>query len=268
MPARIIAEFLTGHNLRKMFSHLCNNASGQVQPCQPSNLAYANAALPTEQPAISQVTDPISDTAVMMMMCPVQLILTEVGVALFKDRPTSLYPFSHMDANQRYFVEEVVRDCLMHCDITTRSFSSARDLDLPYYHLHHHAVVQMGGGCILYTHALHPAEALEKPPPAAAKKKRLLSLQENQPAAGTHLRLRAEDVLKSMCDCIFASTKYGDANVRLAICSILLQRIVGMCGSGVVSREDQRAMHQYCEDSVKEWRARDAAAAAEAPKSI
>ena len=43
-------------------------------------------------------TDPISDTAVMMMMCPIQLILTEVGVALFKDRPTSLYPFTHMNA--------------------------------------------------------------------------------------------------------------------------------------------------------------------------
>lgn len=61
MPARIIAEFLTGSNLRKMFSHLCNSASGQV-------------------------TDPISDTAVMMLTCPVQLILTEVGVALFKVR--------------------------------------------------------------------------------------------------------------------------------------------------------------------------------------
>lgn len=31
MPARIVAEFLTGAKLRKMFSHLCNNASGQVQ---------------------------------------------------------------------------------------------------------------------------------------------------------------------------------------------------------------------------------------------
>ena len=59
MPSRIVAEFLTGPNLRKIFSHLCNNASGLV-------------------------TDPISDTAVMMLTCPVQLILTEVGVALFK----------------------------------------------------------------------------------------------------------------------------------------------------------------------------------------
>lgn len=31
MPARIVEEFLTGDKLRRMFSHLCNNASGQVR---------------------------------------------------------------------------------------------------------------------------------------------------------------------------------------------------------------------------------------------
>ena len=78
MPARIIAEFLTGKNLRKMFSHLCNNASGQV-------------------------TDPISDTVVMMLTCPVQLILTEVGVSLFKVSKSFFFSFLIFSCTKIFF---------------------------------------------------------------------------------------------------------------------------------------------------------------------
>lgn len=248
MPARIIAEFLTGRNLRKVFSHLCNNASGQV-------------------------TDPISDTAIMMLTCPVQLILTEVGVALFKDRPTSLFPFTRMDSAQRYFVEEIVRDCLNHCNVASSLATKEREEEkeedgLPFYRMHHHAVVQMGGGCILYMHERHPAQDLfdtqhqHESSGSRTKKRRKTQLQLQQhpseePSSNSSGRLKAEDVLKSMCDCIFASTKYGDADVRLAICSILLQRIMGMCGGGTVSREEQRAVHAYCEETAKEWRAKE-----------
>lgn len=205
-----------------------------------------------------QVTDPISDTAIMMMTCPVQLILTEVGVALFKDRPTSLFPFTHMDSAQRYFVEEVVRDCLLHCDVATRHVYVQ---GLPFYRMHHHAVVQMGGGCILYMHHSHPAEALLADSGKVAAKKgggggsSKKGQAETAAAAAQKSLLPADEVLKSMCDCVFASTQYGDSDVRLAICNILLQRIVGMCSA--VTVQDQRAVHEYCNEAVKEWRAKD-----------
>ena len=62
--------------------------------------------------------------------------------------------------------------------------------------------------------------------------------------------LPAKDVLRAMCDCIFASTKYGDAAVRRAICGIVLQRVVGMTN---LSREDQRIAAEYCEEAAKQW---------------
>lgn len=83
----IVKHFLTGENLRQVFAHLCNHASGQV-------------------------TDPISDVVHTMLTCPVQMVISEVGVALFKDHPNALYPFSAMDARQRTYVENVVATCM------------------------------------------------------------------------------------------------------------------------------------------------------------
>lgn len=195
-------------------------------------------------------------------------------MALFKDRPTSLFPFTHMDSAQRYFVEEVVRDCLLHCNVATRHMHVQQGL--PFYRMHHHAVVQMGGGCILYMHHSHPSEALLSESSRTATsgkggggsgcKKRSLPATASSSstaaaaasAAPKPLLLQPDEVLKSMCDCVFASTQYGDADVRLAICNILLQRIVGMCSAVTVA--DQRAVHEYCEDAAKEWRAKDLSA--------
>ena len=264
---KIISEFLTGQNLRKMFSHLCNNAAGQV-------------------------TDPISDTVAMMLTCPVQMIITEVGIALFKDRPTYLYPFSSMDPAQLYFVEEVVRECLLHCDIARTVTSSgggagggaaatepmslsatsvsSSSSDLPFYHLHHHAVVQMGGGCILYMHhqcnsnLVGSTGSASAVPSLSSRKRSRKQLGEQQPGeqedTDVHSQTAAKstgvfngplllppaEVLKAMCDCIFASTTYGDAAVRRSICSIVLQRVVSM--TNVVSRGDQRTIDAYCEE--------------------
>ena len=145
---RIIQHFLTGQNLRKVFAHLCNHSSGKV-------------------------TDPISDVVHMMLTCPVQMIISEVrgmhvcanehaagasschdkcracaiknvflyvmqvGVALFKDQPNALFPFSKMNKDQRYYVEQVVMQCLRQYEISS--------------HNTNHIVMQMGGGCILYT---------------------------------------------------------------------------------------------------------------------
>lgn len=173
-----------------------------------------------------------------------------------------------MDDAQRYFVEEVVQDCLLQCDVVVRHVEAPvhageTNAALPFYHIHHHAVVQMGGGCILYMHHRHPAEALENGGGAAAYKKKKKAEQQGmmgqssaaQTSSANQLqnnnRLHADEVLRSMCDCIFSSTKYGDAEVRLAICSILLQRIVGICG--LVTRDDQRMVHAYCEEAAKEW---------------
>lgn len=252
---RIIAEFLTGKNLRKMFSHLCNNASGQV-------------------------TDPISDTVVMMLTCPVQMILTEVGVALFKDRPTYLYPFSAMDHAQRYFVEELVRDCLLQCDIAQQHKQQSQEHgmlpSLPFYHLHHHAVVQMGGGCILYMHHQRNSTenmSLETNNAAAAaaiaggggggRKKPKTAPQNHLPSQQHRMQqqqqqnntLKSAEVLRAMCECVFASSTYGDAAVRRAICSIILQRVVGM--TNAVSREDQRMAEAFCEELVVQWNAKE-----------
>lgn len=246
---RIVSEFLTGKNLRKMFSHLCNNASGQV-------------------------TDPISDTASMMLTCPVQMIITEVGVALFKDRPTHLYPFSAMDPAQLYFVEELVRECLMQCDIAQKQqdnnplqqhqqqqlmSSSSRNL-LPFYHLHHHAVVQMGGGCILYLHHHQNIQGMgssssssssdperkrcKKESGGASYSSSTATEASNAAAAAAGpILLQPAEVLKAMCDCILASGAYGDDAVRQSICNIVLQRVVSM--TNVVSREDQRTVDAY-----------------------
>lgn len=51
--------FLTGKSLQTMISHICNTAHGSV-------------------------TDPITNTLCMMIKSPIQIVLTQVGVAPFK----------------------------------------------------------------------------------------------------------------------------------------------------------------------------------------
>lgn len=186
-PSReeIVATFLSGARLRRVLSHMCNNAS-------------------------SSVADPVTTTIRIMLTCPVQLVISEVGVALFKDHPNVLYPFAKMDVDQRYLVERVVSSCMYWQDICPR--------------LGNRVVVQMGGGCILYT----------DPPPSSSA-----SQQEGKVEP---FLLRPIEVLRALCDCIFASVKYGDPAVRYAIASILLQRIVGAAS---IPKEDQRAAFAY-----------------------
>ena len=192
------------------------------------------------------------------------MFLEQVGVALFKDRPTCLYPFSAMDANQLYFTEEVVRECLTHCDVArtsqqqcrgdSHSTTSSSSSCLPFYHLHHHAVVQMGGGCILYLHhhCNHDFSGMASKtaaPTPSKKRGRSDPMQEEWPQQQKQqqgLLLPPAEVLKSMCDCIFASTTYGDVAVRSSICSIVMQRVVSM--TNVISREDQRLVDAYCQE--------------------
>jgi hypothetical protein len=185
---RMVEVFLTGRNLRKVMAHLCNSYSGH------------------------SMSDPITDTVVMMLTCPLNLIITEVGIALFQDRPTALYPFSRMDEDQIYYVEQVVRSCLLKCNaamITTSTGDSCPGK------LCHNAMVQMGGGCILYTKTVRSSAGL---------------------------LLEPLEVLRCMFDCIFASNDHCEAEIRHSICSIVLQRV---CCMSNIKHCDQQAAGDY-----------------------
>ena len=98
-----------------------------------------------------------------------------MGVALFKGHPNALFPFSEMDKDQRYHVEQVVHLCLRQYDISA-SFPLMSKTGS-------HVVMQMGGGCILYTEP------------------------QGDHVSKTVVRLKARDVLEALCDCIFASSR-------------------------------------------------------------
>jgi hypothetical protein len=223
---KIIEQFLTGAKLRKVFSHLCNHASGHV-------------------------ADPILDIVHIMLTCPVQMVVSEVsdqtlhcvcieargmddslhhaqvGVALFKDHPNALYPFSEMDKDQRYYVEQIVLACLRQYDISASTTN--------------HVVMQMGGGCILYTepqnmHMSHDYASPSQPVHSPAVKKQSQNQQRSharqvdgtksssnnnstggggngaapdsgKKGASARIRLMPAEVLEALCDCIFASKR-------------------------------------------------------------
>jgi hypothetical protein len=186
---------------------------------------------------IEQVTDPISDVVTTMLTCPVQMVVsevrlfslhlanhcmrsesqsvivvfitlqnqsassqmtssetifsTQVGVALFRDHPNALYPFSEMDENQRYYVEGIVISCMRQHDISSRTNS--------------HVVMQMGGGCILYTepHGMQTVQGVFQP---SVKQQNCKTGVESSTSACARL-LCARDVFEALCDCIFASKR-------------------------------------------------------------
>jgi molybdopterin-guanine dinucleotide biosynthesis protein len=114
--------------------------------------------------------------------------------------------------------------------------------------MHHHAVVQMGGGCILYLHHHHhhhnSNEGDREEDDSGKKRGRGSAAAASSSSSTASLfLLQPAEVLKAMCDCIIASSAYGDEAVRKSICSIVLQRIVSM--TNVVSREDQRLVDAY-----------------------
>lgn len=104
-----------------------------------------------------------------------------MGIALFKDHPNALFPFSEMDKDQRYYVEQIVYSCMRQYEISSRSTN--------------HIVMQMGGGCILYT---------EPPPLQHHVGGGCNNGHQGQTPA---VRLDARDVFDALCDCIFASKR-------------------------------------------------------------
>jgi hypothetical protein len=86
---------------------------------------------------------------------------TQVGVALFKDHPNAMFPFSSMDVLQRQYVESVVATCMS--QFQQRDAASAASSSSPSSSLKNtlsaNVVMQMGGGCILYAENIQQKRA-------------------------------------------------------------------------------------------------------------
>lgn len=104
----IVDTFLQGDMLCKILNYYCNLSVGQI-------------------------VDPISETICMVIKTPVQLVITEVGVTLFKDKNTHVYPYALMTKDQL----DYIRNILFQARSVTDHKGAVR------------AGIQMGGGCII-----------------------------------------------------------------------------------------------------------------------
>lgn len=102
---RFVDLFLAGDALRKTLAYLCNTVQGNVM-------------------------DPITHTLCLMITTPVQIMLTQVGVAPFKDKNTSIFPYRLMNDEQKQFLRDFVAETETHVSGLIAS-------------------VQIGGGCVL-----------------------------------------------------------------------------------------------------------------------
>lgn len=118
-----------------------------------------------------------------------------MGVALFRDHPNAMFPFSAMDFAQRQYVENVVATCMS--QFQQRDSGSI---------LNANVVMQMGGGCILYAEELHEAAAAAagRGPCANNSGTKASAKQAGQ----KNLLMSPRDVFEALCDCIFSSKRY------------------------------------------------------------
>jgi hypothetical protein len=143
----------------------------------------------------------------------------QVGIALFQDHPNALYPFSKMNKDQRYFVEQIVISCLNQYSVSSSSKTS------------NHIVMQMGGGCILYTDTQNTGLNTNNGPSSIAsnafgslkgKASNVGNTRGGKPSkddsnsdpssstsknANARLKLKPTDVFEALCDCIFSSQR-------------------------------------------------------------
>jgi hypothetical protein len=101
--------FLTGNDLQNVICHMCNQRTGLV-------------------------SDPITETLSVISTTPLSIVITEAGVAMFKNQPTMVWPYSSMHSKQLLYIKRVI-DTLV-------TNSSDDNLKLNGH-------VQMGGGCIV-----------------------------------------------------------------------------------------------------------------------
>lgn len=129
---------------------------------------------------VGQSSDPIAETIVAMISSPVVLMLTQVGIAPFREHPSYVYPYRFLDEEQREFLRRFV---------TSTADNAAGSI----------ASTQVGGGCMLY----------KKP--------------QSKP-----MYLDTYNVIAALCDGIVGSRTGVDKKFRLAVCSVVLQRIGGI----------------------------------------
>jgi hypothetical protein len=84
---------------------------------------------------IGQNSDPITETVVAMISSPVSIMLTQVGIAPFKEHPSLVYPYRFLNDEQRTFLKNFV---------TYTQENAVGSI----------ASVQVGGGCMLYRKAI------------------------------------------------------------------------------------------------------------------
>lgn len=112
-------------------------------------------------------------------------------MALFKGKPTALYPYSEMDADQRYYIERIVVACMDHHQKNAGALpANSPEESIEEYSKQQAApckvIMQMGGGCILY---------MEEGGGTSSRRSSSSAL------------LNALEVMQSICDCVFASRR-------------------------------------------------------------
>ncbi len=137
----------------------------------------------------------------------------QVGVALFKDHPNAMFPFSAMDAGQRQYAEDVVATCMSqfqrqrnHSDDDDVACSSTEQITA-------NVVMQMGGGCILYAEERDSSCCSSSGGSCctsrANKQQKGQQQQKGQGCSSCHLLVNPKDVFETLCDCIFSSKRYS-----------------------------------------------------------
>jgi hypothetical protein len=107
--SEFVNMFLTGPALHSVICHMCNQNNGLA-------------------------VDPITDTLTTMVSTPVVVVITEAGVAMFKDKPTMVFPYTSMTMSQIHYIRDIVQSMEQYVGQCGQ---------------HLKGQIQMGGGCIL-----------------------------------------------------------------------------------------------------------------------
>ena len=99
-----VGHFFSGESLKHILIYMCNECT-------------------------SEIADPITQTVMMFVNTPISLCLTNIGLAPFRERNMSVYPYSHMTPEQQLFLSQAC------------TFMQERMIGF--------VSTQMGGGCVV-----------------------------------------------------------------------------------------------------------------------
>jgi hypothetical protein len=108
-PKEFSELFLTNGNLENVVCHMCNQSAGIV-------------------------ADPITETLMVMLTTPLSVVITEAGVAIFRNQPAMVLPYVNMNSEQLLYIQKTV-DTLVNNSVE-------ENMELKGH-------IQMGGGCIV-----------------------------------------------------------------------------------------------------------------------